>query len=540
MYTLGIVGGPRVGYQDASATLLRDGEVVAAVEEERLSRQKHAPGVMPERSMRSVLQQAGIGIEDVEVVAFHGATWEPDFRPFVRDFVVSRFGSCPEVELVHHHDAHAASAYYASGMTEAMVLTADFSGDGIATELAVGRDGGLEILERIPRTNSLGVFYALLTEYCGFSKYDAEYKLMGLSSYGDRDRYDLSWLLSYGGGSYTVNPDYVQAFQPGAAPPTKHFPLYNERFLEKIGAAARLPESPMTKHYEDVAAAGQKLLEEVLVDLVQHFHERTGLRNLCLAGGVALNVVANQRLMNLDCIDRLYVQPASHDGGISLGAAYLAAAARGQRIAPMQSVYLGPEYADAEIADTLRVVNVPHRQVDDPAAWAAEQVAQGKVVGWFQGGMELGPRALGARSILADPGRREMQDIVNEKVKFREQFRPFCPSVLEEDAATFFTGCRTSPHMTITYDVEPDQVDAVPATTHVDGTARVQTVTREQNPLYHDYLLALKKHTGRGVTMNTSLNVRGMPIDCSPYHALGTYFGSGMDALVMGSFVLEK
>jgi carbamoyltransferase len=541
MYTLGIVGGPRIGYQDPAATLLRGGQVAAAVEEERLVRQKHAAGLMPERAMRAVLDVEGIGIEDVDLLVLHGSTWVPDFRPFVRDFLVSKFGHCPEIELVHHHDAHCASAFYASGFPEAMVLSLDLSGDGVATEFALGSERGLEVVERIARPNSLGIFYALLTEYCGFSKYDAEYKLMGLASYGDPGRYDLSWLLSYGNGSHRLSEEYIQGFQRGEHPPTKHLPIYNQRFLEKMGVPARLPEAPMTKYYEDVAASGQKLLEDAIVHLVTEFHRRTGLRSLCLAGGVALNVVVNQRLMNLDFIDRIYVQPASHDAGISLGAAYLGAAGRGERIFPLQSVYLGPSYENGEIAAALRLANVPYKAVDDVAEFAAERVAQGKIVGWFQGRMEFGPRALGTRSILADPRRADMKDLVNERVKFREQFRPFCPSVLEEEAHVYFAGkAKTSPYMTLTYDVKDEYVSELPAITHVDRTARIQTVDRSQNAIYYDYLTELKKRIGYGVTLNTSLNVRGMPIDASPYHALGTMFGSGMDVLVMGNLVVEK
>jgi carbamoyltransferase len=541
MYTLGIVGGPRIGYQDPAATLVRGGEVVAAVEEERLVRQKHAAGLMPERAMRYALEAEGITIQDVDLLVLHGSTWLPDFRPFARDFVVSRFGHCPPIELIHHHDAHCASAFYASGFPEAMVLSLDLSGDGVATQLAVGSPRGLEVVERIQRPNSLGIFFAMITEYCGFSKYDAEYKLMGLSSYGDRGRYDLSWLLRYGDGTHRLSEEYIQGFRPGEHPPTKHLPIYNERFLQKMGVPARLPDAPMSKHYEDVAASAQQLLEDAIVHLVTEFHRRTGLRSLCLAGGVALNVVVNQRLSNLEFIDQIYVQPASHDAGVSLGAAYLGAVGKGQRAVPMESAYLGPSYDNAEIAAALRLANVAYKEVDDVAEFAAERVAQGKIVGWFQGRMEFGPRALGSRSILADPRLAEMKDIVNERVKFREQFRPFCPSVLEEEASRYFAGKgETSPYMTITYDVRDEYASELPAITHVDQTARIQTVNRSQNPLYYDYLTELKKRIGCGVTLNTSLNVRGMPIDTSPYHALCTMFGSGMDALVMGNLVLEK
>jgi carbamoyltransferase len=540
MYILGISGGTRQGYQDSAATLIKDGRVVAAVEEERLRRVKHCAGLLPELAIRYVLQSQGISIREVAYLTTHGSTWTPDFRPRLRRYMLSKFGYCPEIELVHHHDAHCASAYYASGFDEAMIISTDLSGDGISTELAIGRGQDMTVVERIAKPNSLGIFYSLLTQFCGFVRDNDEYKVMGLSSYGRRNSHDFRWLLDYGQGAYSLNPEYILAPPPGQGNPSKQEPFYSNRFLEKLGDP-RLPDAPMTNYYEDIAASGQRHLEDVLVDLATGFHQRTGLRKLCLAGGVALNCVANQRLMNLDWLDQIYVQPAASDGGISLGAAYLTALQHGEPVAPLANVYLGPHYSNDQIKAALDQAHVAYTEIDDIAAYAARQVADNKIVGWFQGRMEFGPRALGCRSILANPTNPQMQDIVNARIKFREQFRPFCPSVLEEDAAVYFEGkASPAPYMVITYDVKDGQRDVLPSVTHVDQTARIQTVNHAQNPLYYQYLQELKGLIGVGVTMNTSFNVKGDPIVNTPFQALATFYGSGMDTLVIGNYILNK
>ena len=541
MIVLGLMGGTRIGYQDASAVLVEDGKLLSFVEEERLGRVKHAPGILPERAIRYVLKERNISIRDVDCVSSHGITWKPDFRKSLREFFLSKFAGTPKnIELVHHHDAHCASAYYASGFGNAMIVTIDYSGDGISTQLAIGSGGEIKVVKRIERPNSLGIFYALLTEYCGFLKDNDEYKLMGLSSYGDRDSFDFSWLLDNSYGIYRINTDYLKGHKEGEPGATKQIPVYNQKLIDRLGAP-REPGSPMTKYYEDIAAAGQKALEECIVKIVTEFHRETGLRKICLAGGVALNVVANQRVMNLDFIDDIYIQPSANDGGISLGAAYLMAAQMGDTIEPLPHVYYGPDYSNDEIEAALQQTNVRYRKVEDVAGYTAEKVSDNKVVGWFQGRMEFGPRALGNRSIFANPTNKQMKDIVNIKVKFRDEFRPFCPSVIEEEAPLYYEGkAKSSPYMTITYDVKKEYVDKLPSVTHVDNTARIQTVNESQNPLFYAFLRELKERIGFGVTLNTSFNVKGDPIVNTPFQALGTFYGSGMDTLIMGNFVLDK
>jgi carbamoyltransferase len=297
----------------------------------------------------------------------------------------------------------------------------------------------------------------------------------------------------------------------------------------------------MSHYYEDIAAAGQEHLENVVVDLVSRMHQETNLRKLCFAGGVALNCVLNQKLMNLDYIEELYIQPAASDAGLALGACYIIAKREGFETEPLTDVYLGPQYANAEIKEALDLTNVRHEEISDVASYAAHKVVENKIVGWYQGQMEFGPRALGSRSILANPMNPDMKDIVNNKIKFREQFRPFTPSILEEDLPQYFKGkMKVSPYMTITYDAKQGVSEIIPSVIHVDNTVRVQTVNSCQNALYYEYLQELKKLSGHGITLNTSFNVKGDPVVNTPYNALATFYGSGMDILIMGNFIIKK
>lgn len=540
MYVLGINGGVRLGYQDISAVLMKDGEVIAAVEEERLNRIKHSPGQLPEFAVKQVLQQAGITIHDVDFIASHGSTWGDKYEEVLQGYFTYNFGHCPAIRRVHHHNAHGASAFFASGFDEALVLTIDNSGDGVSTKISHGKGAELIPITEYTRPNSLGMFYSLITQFCGFRRDTDEYKLMGLSSYGDRKKYNFDWLLKYGNGTYSFDDQYLKYIEPGQSQPTRQEMVFSDKFIEKLGKK-RLSHEPLTQYQKDLAASAQQQFENVLLDLVTHHHKQTGLRKLCLSGGAALNCVANQQLMNLDFIDELYVQPASSDAGISLGAAYLVSVLEGATPRKMQTAYLGNEYSNEEIKKVLDFSNITYKNTDNPAAYAAQKVSEDKVIGWFQGKMEFGPRALGNRSILANPANAAMKDIVNSKIKFREAYRPFCPSVLEEDSELYFTGKQPiAPYMTITYDVKESQGTKIPAVTHVDNTARIQTVNQKQNPLYYQLLLQMKQITGMGVVLNTSFNRNREPMVCSPLDAISCFYGSGLDCLVMGNFVMEK
>jgi carbamoyltransferase len=541
MKILGISGGFRQGYQDVTACLTITGKVVAAIEEERLNRIKFSAGKLPYLSVFEVLKIGGIQFSDIDCIAFHGSTWGDEIQPRLEDYFIQHFGSCPSLLRFHHHDCHAASTYYASGFDKATVITLDNSGDGISLQIMKGENGKLELIERFARPDSLGLFYQLITQYCGFVKDSDEYKVMGLSSYGNRSAFDFTWLIDFKNGKLQINKDYIVVPQPGAASLHKDEMAFTDAFVKKMGASRRLPKSSMTDFYMDVAASAQKHFEDVLLKIAQYYIEQTGFSKLCLAGGAALNCVANQKLMNATFVDDIFIQPAAGDAGIALGAAWLCSEKQGVKPFSTENTYLGTRYTNEEIEQVIKISGLKYQLLDNVAEDAAKEISENKVIGWFQGAMEFGPRALGSRSILANATNPAMQDLVNRKIKFRETFRPFCPSVMEEDAHLYFEGKQLiSPYMTITYDVKIEARQQIPAVTHVDGTARIQTVNKTQNERFYNLLKSLKKLTGHGVVMNTSFNLSHEPIVSSPRDAIATFFASGMDVLYLGDFKIVK
>jgi len=539
MYILGINGGLRPGYQDISAVLMLGGKVVAAIEEERLNRIKFAPGQLPEKSIEFVLDKAGISIHDVACVASHGSTWGEEYARKLKSYFEFNFGYCPPIEFVHHHTAHAASTFYASGFDKAMVITIDGSGDGVSTQLATGVGAEITIKERFSRPHSLGIFYSMITQYCGFKRDSDEYKVMGLAPYGNPNAYDMNPILSYLDGKYSFDDTFLRPIPEGQSQPTRQEMMFSSKLCEFYGPH-RTKSKPLSTHYSNFAATAQKHLEDVIIDLVTSFHHKTGLRKLCMAGGVALNCLVNQKLMNLPFIDAFYVAPASSDAGVSLGAAMCVAVQNGYTVEKFDNVYWGADFSNEDILKTFHAIRISYKEVE-PVTTAARLIADDKVVGWFQGAMEFGPRALGARSILANPCNPQMKEILNHKIKFRESFRPFCPSVTEESAKAYFTGKQLqSPFMTITYDVKPEMAEKIPAVTHVNNTARIQTVNENQNPLFYKLLAQLAKLTGHPVVINTSFNTNNEPIVCTPADALASFYRSGIDALIMGNYLIEK
>lgn len=539
MYILGINGGVRIGYRDASAVLLQDGQIIAAIEEERLNRSKGAPSQLPEMSIHQVLRMAGITMKEVSVVATHGSTWGEQYDAVLKNFLKTNFGHAPQIMRFHHHDCHAAGAFFASGFEEATVITVDNSGDGISTQIAKATASGMEVLERWERPNSLGLFYGMMTQFCGFTRDSDEYKLMGLAPYGKAD-VDLDSILKISHSGYALDTDFLQPIVPGQPQPTVQQAIYSEK-LEQMLGPRRLEQQPMTAHYLNIAASTQKHLEDALVLLVRKAISLTGNGNVCLSGGVALNCAANKVLMNLPEVKEIYVQPAGGDAGISQGAAYLACLEKGIPPKHMPHTFWGTTFSNDDILAALKNTGIQYTAVRDPAAMAAQLVASGRVIGWMQGRMEFGPRALGSRSILANPASEGVKALVNQKIKFRESFRPFCPSVLEEDAPLYFEGKqKIAPYMTINYDCAPKAQREIPGVVHVDHTARIQTVDKHTHPLYRAYLEKLRQITGNGVSLNTSFNVNRLPIVHNPYDAIGTFFSCGLDALVMGDFLIGK
>ncbi len=537
-YILGISGGIRSGHHDAAAALYRDGTLVAAGEEERFLRVKHAEGRLPEQAIRFCLAKAGITARDLSAVAYGYAT-VPGMQERLQNYFDLKFGFCPPVRPIRHYIAHAASAFRLSGFEDAMILSADVSGDSVSTLLSLGTGEEIRVVKEFRRPNSLGLFYSMLTQVLGFQRDNDEYKVMGLASYG-KNEIDLSWLLNFGGGEYRFNhEEYLVPVGPAQAFPSKQEGIYSQRLIERLGRP-RLGDEPLEQRHMDLAYSVQKTLERAVIDLVTWLHDQTGSRSLCIAGGVGLNCVMNQRLLALPFVDRIFVQPASSDAGTAIGAALEVVTEHGFRPGVMDHVYLGPSFTNEEIARALDSYKIAFRREEDVCRFAAEKIAQGAIVAWFQGEMEFGPRALGNRSILADPRDPAMKDRINATIKFREDFRPFAPAVLEERVGEYFVNGIASPFMTLTFDVREDKKARISSITHVDGTARIQTVGAGTNPRFHRLISEFDRLTGVPMVINTSFNVKGQPIVNTPRDAASTFYMTGMDYLFLGDYVLAK
>jgi carbamoyltransferase len=546
---------------DSSACIARDGEVLFAVAEERLSRVKH-DARFPVLSIQACLDFASVQPGDVDFICqgwsrprapflhdlrnFATGRQSPNFRAVLnstRSFLSmwhqrggeNRFrqsfnNSKAEFRFVDHHLAHAISAYAYSGFDDAAVLVLDGRGAWEATSLWHGRDGRLEHKWTIPWPNSLGLFYAKFTQYLGFTPYSDEWKVMGLAPYG-APGVDLSEFIRLNENPYRVATKLLIAKDSA--------PL--EAIEARLGPG-RVPESELETRHRNLAFAVQDMCEQAMMTLAKTAIAQTGSRNLCLAGGVALNSKANGKIHASGILDGIFVQPAASDDGVCLGAVLAPHFDNGAKlpVRKMRHAYLGNECSNAEIEKALETYKIRATHVDDPAKAAAEMLANGKILGWVQGRMEFGPRALGSRSILADPRDPEMTAKVNNAVKFREWWRPFAPSMLSETAGEYIESATDSPFMILTAQVRPEKRKVIPAVTHVDGSARPQTVERDVNPLYWRLIHEFGQRTGVPVIMNTSFNLRGEPIVSSPTDAIRTFYSSGMDALIIGNFVVAK
>jgi carbamoyltransferase len=589
-------------YHDSAAALVDDGKIVAAAQEERFTRKKHDAG-FPRQAVAYCLAEAGIGLDQIDHIAFYD-------KPFLkferlletylafapRGFTSFRMAmpvwlkeklfqkrllreelaelanghGLPAKELerrllfAEHHQSHAASAFFPSPFEEAAVLTIDGVGEWSTTSVGMGRGHRLEMLKEIMFPHSLGLLYSAFTYYTGFKVNSGEYKVMGLAPYGDPKYAQtiLDHLIDVKpDGSFRVNQDYFD-YCTGLT-------MTNARFDALFGGPARKPEEPVRQRDMDLAASVQKVTEEVMLRLTAALAEETGAKNLCLAGGVALNCVANGKILRDGKFERIWIQPAAGDAGGSLGAALAAYHLFKDRPRKLNGVrdgmrgaYLGPAFAQDEIEQRLRAAGAVFEVVADDAmiAATADALAASKAVGWFQGRMEFGPRALGGRSILGDARSPTMQKMLNLKVKYRESFRPFAPSVLREEVADWFELDGDSPYMLLVADVVPhrrrlmnqderalfgiDKLNVarsqIPAVTHVDYSARVQTVHADTNPRYHALLEAFRARTGCPVLVNTSFNVRGEPIVCTPEDAFHCFMGTEIEVLVAGNCILDK
>jgi carbamoyltransferase len=578
-------------YHDSAACLVRDGEIVAAAQEERFTRKRHDAG-FPAHAVRYCLEEGGLALDALDYVGFYDKpllkferlleqylgvaprglrqftaampVWLRE-KLFTRRQILKELdGFCGEVLFAEHHESHAASAFYPSPFAEAAVLTMDGVGEWATSSWGVGRGNELELLAELHYPHSLGMLYSAFTYYTGFKVNSGEYKVMGLAPYGE-PRYAgliLDRLVELrDDGSFKLDMRYFDYLHG--------LTMTNGAFDELFGGKARRPETPVTQREMDIAASVQAVTEEVVLRMARHVHRETGMRNLCLAGGVALNCVANGRLLREGPFERLWVQPAAGDAGGALGVAlaiHHRALGEPRRARSegdgMSGSYLGPAFDDDTIEATLRGLGAVFERVPrtELLERTARLLAEERVVGWFQGRMEFGPRALGARSILGDPRSPRMQSVLNLKIKYRESFRPFAPSVLREHLSEWFDLDVDSPYMLLVAPVRdahrvamtPEQQrlfgieklnvprSTLPAVTHVDYSARIQTVHAETHPLYHALLERFHALTGCPVLVNTSFNVRGEPIVCTPEHAWRCFMRTEMDHLVIGSFVLDK
>lgn len=545
---------------DAAAAIAVDGKIKFAIAEERISRKKHDGG-FPFNAIKACLGHAGVALSQVDQIV---SGWPPSLNVTMNDFKnqatravpaglgamseglirglvnsrsrsVSRqlnnhFGSFPaKVRHLDHHYAHAISAYAQSGFREAIVVVIDGRGVWEATSIWVGRGSKLTNIRTIRWPNSIGLFYATFTGFLGFEKYADEWKVMGLAPYG-APKIDLSPFINYGQGSYNVRADLLMASKNGRE--------YGH--IEEFLGPARHPDDDLDARHQDIAYAVQSMCEEVECEVISHAIAELGIKNVCIAGGVGLNSKANGVFLQRKLMENLFIQPAAGDDGIALGAALAPAFEAGVPIDPMIECYYGPQYSDEEIKKVLDTYKLSYIETENPTVETAKILADGGLVGWFQGREEFGPRALGNRSILADPRHEANRDKVNMAVKFRESWRPFAPSVLAHACPALFEDYSPSPFMILTFQAKKEAYDKVAAAIHVDGSARVQSVTREQNERYFELISEFEKITGVPSLLNTSFNLKGEAIVNTPFDAIRTFYTSGLDALVMGRYILKK
>ncbi len=559
MYILGI----SCYYHDSAAALLKDGQIIAAAQEERFTRIRHDQA-FPEQAVKYCLKQAGITIDQVDYIGFYDkpmikferilqtyiATWPRSFPSFIKSvpmwlqkklwipsLIKKELGYEGDVLMIEHHLSHAASSYLVSPYKDAAIVTVDGVGEWATSTICHGVGNDINILKEIRFPHSLGLLYSAYTYYLGFKVNSAEYKVMGLAPYGEPKYVDkvLETITYNDDGSFKMNMKYF-AYDYGLR-------MTNKNFEVLFGQPTREPESKLEQFHKDVAMSVQVVTEEIVLRMVRHAHEITGSKNLCMAGGVALNCVANGRVVKETPYKDVFIQPAAGDAGGAVGVAtYLYHTVLGnERNWQWEHAYLGPEYSTDEIRRFLDENGIVYKEFDEDGMLDAtvQALVDQKTIGWFQGRMEFGPRALGARSIIADARNPENKTVVNLKIKFRESFRPFAPSVLEEKCSEWFELDIPSPYMLLVADVREGK-RTIPAVTHVDQSARIQTVNEKEHARYYKLLKRFDEKTGCPLIINTSFNVRGEPIVCKPDEAYTCFMRTNMDVLVLDKFVMYK
>jgi carbamoyltransferase len=570
---------------NASAAIVCDGRLVAAVEEERFNRVKYAAG-FPAQAIRYCLKEAGLTLTEIDHVAvprnpyarlatklFYALRMPSFARERVK--VLARFTGIPEAlaaafetdpkklaakfHRIEHHQAHLASSFFVSPFERAALLSADGLGDFASTMWGTGTGSHMEIAGTVAFPHSLGLFYSAVTQYLGFLKFGDEYKVMGLAAYGQPEQVEafreiVRFDARANGNGFRLGLDYFTHQRTGPemswaeADKTPALgKLFSEKMAQRLGPI-RTPEEPLEQRHRNLACSLQARLEEVYLGMLKKLAERTGLKAVCLAGGVAFNCVANGKIFDATPFEQVYVHPAAGDGGLAVGAAYYVwhQKLHKPRSFVMDHAYWGPGYSREEVRRAMDANGVARKGYsiaelpkEELMRRTAGIIADGKILGWFQGRAEWGPRALGNRSIVADPRRPEMKEILNRRIKHREIFRPFAPSILAEAIAEYFEKSHPSPFMTLAYSVRQEKREKIPAPTHVDGTGRLQTVTREANPRYHALISAFRELTGVPVVLNTSFN-DNEPIVCRPEEALDCFLRTQMDAVVLGDFLITR
>ncbi len=568
MYILGI----SCFYHDAAASLLKDGEIVAAAQEERFTRKKHDDS-FPTQAINYCFKEAGIDISQVDYIGFYDKpllkferilesyidNFPKSWRAFIaamsvwlskklwiKEVIKNKLQYRGEIYFINHHLSHAASSFLVSPFDTSAILTVDAVGEWATATFGIGRGKDIKILKEINWPHSLGMLYSAFTYYLGFRVNDAEYKVMGAAPYGKPVYTDLikkELIDIKEDGSFKLNLDYFE-YPYG-------FRMVNKKFENLFGEPRRTPESKIEQRHWDLAASIQEVTNEITIKMANHLYRETGLKNICLAGGVALNCVSNSKILNNSPFENIFIQPAAGDAGGALGVAlYIDNAVLGNdRKIQWEHSFWGPSFSNEKVKEFLDKKGLEYHQFDNETLVkkVAQLIAKQKVVGWFQGRMEWGPRALGNRSIIADARNKENWRKVNLKIKFRESFRPFAPTVLEEKSEDYFEipkgvlGRKTpTSYMLLIAKVKEEKRKEIPAVTHIDGTARLQTISREQNPLYYDLIKEFDKITGCPVIINTSFNVRGEPIIHSPEDAYNCFMKTEMDCLVINNFLLLK
>ncbi len=570
MYVLGI----SCFYHDSSAALLKDGEIAAAAQEERFTRKKHDIS-FPQKAIEFCLKSQGITIKDIDYIGFyekpflkferilyqHLQSFPLSYKIFlsnlpswfneklrVTKIIRKKLKYKKSILFIEHHLAHAASTFLISPFKKSAILTIDGVGEWTTTAYGIGQESDIKLLKEIKFPSSLGLLYSTITAYLGFSVNNSEYKVMGLSPYGNMDKNTNQYYRKLRkvidikeDGSYRLDMDYFVYHYSTKMP--------SQKLCNLLDGPIRKPESELTQRHKDIAAAVQLITEEVLIKILNNLHNVTKCENLVFAGGVALNSVANGKILKNTNFKNVWIQPDPGDGGTSIGAAaYIYHTLLNKpRTKYLETAYLGPEFLNKEIKEFLDTNKIKYHEFTSPKELVektAQLIYNNRVIGWFQGKMEWGPRSLGNRSILSNACNSKMQEILNLKVKHREKFRPFAPAVCEDDALKYFDCDKPIPlstdFMLMVYPVKKEFRDKIPAVTHIDGSGRLQTIRKTQNPLYYNLIKQFGKLSGIPILINTSFNIRGEPIVCTPYDAYKCMMGTGIDYLVMGKFIIKR